>query len=372
MHPHVNEQKTRFSLPLNGLQSCTTGSASYSLPSRSDSLRPRKLRTETASDEFPGFSSTSSIPKSKHLSQPSISECGFFGRLQRAFRRSASFDKRHSAYNRPLSGQLMKSTLSAADFNTTLTHAKRTTSFDSAAHNLSFVPATYSMTSTPMPSSTHPSRGPSDRSSHPLTTSSYRIPLKIRDFAYAASDPRHQGLGEDGRGTLNIPIQNRVRVIYQMLLDDVEYQAWKAAAISADQDIQDSDAMDVDEYENEDEEDIDEDDNRGWNGRWSLPSDEPNYENEEDDEEGEEDAGPLSPGLYRALYPFIPEGSREMALNEEQVVRVVGRGGGAGWAVVVVDGVDDKGKRRSSQKERQLALVPESYLEPIALDEDDP
>ncbi|KAJ3887925.1 hypothetical protein GG344DRAFT_80267 [Lentinula edodes] len=232
------------------------------------------------------------------------------------------------------------------------------------------------MTSTPMLSSTHPSRGPSDRSSHPLTTSSYRIPLKIRDFAYAASDPRHQGLGEDGRGTLNIPRENRVRVIYQMLLDDAEYQAWKAAAVSADQDIQDSDAMDVDEDGNEDEEeeDTDEDDNRGWNGRWSLPSDEPNYENEEDDddEEGEEDAGPLSPGLYRALYPFIPEGSREMALNEEQVVRVVGRGGGAGWAVVVVDGVDDKGKRRLSQKERQLALVPESYLEPIALDEVDP
>ncbi|KAJ4476783.1 hypothetical protein C8R41DRAFT_524333 [Lentinula lateritia] len=230
------------------------------------------------------------------------------------------------------------------------------------------------MTSTPMLSSTHPSRGPSDRSSQTPTTSSYRIPLKIKDFAYAASDPRHQGLGEDGRGTLNIPRENRLQVIYRMLLDDTEYQAWKAAAVNADQDIQDSDAMDVDEDENEDEEeDTDEDDNRGWNGRWSLPSDEPNYENEEDDdEEGEEDAGPLSPGLYRALYPFIPEGSREMALNEEQVVRVVGRGGGAGWAVVVVDGVDDKGKRRSSQKERQLALVPESYLEPIALDEDDP
>ncbi|KAJ3992954.1 hypothetical protein F5050DRAFT_1714878 [Lentinula boryana] len=216
------------------------------------------------------------------------------------------------------------------------------------------------MTSTgnPFTSSAPPSRGPSD--------SIYRIPLKIRDFTYAATDPRHQGLGEDGRGTLNIPRENRVRFIFKLLLDDAEYQAWKAAAISADADVSDSD----DAHEDENEDGIETHDeeyiNRGWDGHWTMPSEEPDYD--DDEEEGQAD-GPLSPGLYRALYPFVPEDPREMPLKEEQVVRVVGRGGGSGWAVVVVDGVDEKGKRRSSQKDKQLALVPESYLEPIALDD---
>lgn len=74
--------------------------------------------------------------------------------------------------------------------------------------------------------------------------------------------------------------------------------------------------------------------------------DDGNYDGEED----EEDGGPLIPGVYRALYPFEPEGTAEMALEEDQVVHVIGRGGGVGWAVV-------------EKEDGSHALVPESYLE---------
>ena len=73
--------------------------------------------------------------------------------------------------------------------------------------------------------------------------------------------------------------------------------------------------------------------------------------------DGEE---PLYPGLYRALYAFEPEGTAEMKLDEDQVVRVIGRGGGVGWAVVDRGGGEGGGH----------ALVPESYLEVVRLDEE--
>ncbi|KAI5985538.1 hypothetical protein EDD15DRAFT_2511654 [Pisolithus albus] len=78
--------------------------------------------------------------------------------------------------------------------------------------------------------------------------------------------------------------------------------------------------------------------------------------NEDDDDDFGND---LLPGLYRALYPFEPEGTAEMRLEEDQIVRVLGRGGGVGWAVVVKDGLKDNGIH---------ALVPESYLEVVKLD----
>ena len=59
--------------------------------------------------------------------------------------------------------------------------------------------------------------------------------------------------------------------------------------------------------------------------------------------------------MYRALYAFEPEGTAEMALEEEQIVHVVGRGGGVGWAVV-------------EREEGGHALVPESYLELVEAD----
>jgi len=72
----------------------------------------------------------------------------------------------------------------------------------------------------------------------------------------------------------------------------------------------------------------------------------------EDDEQ--EEGGSLLPGKYRAMYPFEPEGTAEMALEEDQVVDVVGRGGGVGWAVV-------------EKTDGGHALVPESYLELVEL-----
>ena len=79
-------------------------------------------------------------------------------------------------------------------------------------------------------------------------------------------------------------------------------------------------------------------------------------EGEDDDgdydggEEDEEDGGPLVPGRYRAMYAFEPEGTAEMALEEDQVVSVICRGGGVGWAVI-------------EKEDGGHALVPESYLE---------
>ena len=89
-----------------------------------------------------------------------------------------------------------------------------------------------------------------------------------------------------------------------------------------------------------------------------------------DVEEGEyeEPQEPLYPGLYRALYAFEPEGMAEMALDEDQIVRVVGRGGGIGWAVVV----DERGGDEVGEKVQvKHALVPEGYLEAVRLDWED-
>jgi len=81
---------------------------------------------------------------------------------------------------------------------------------------------------------------------------------------------------------------------------------------------------------------------------------------------GEED-GPLLPGLYRALYAFEPEGTAEMRLEEDQVVHVLGRGGGVGWAVVLREPGEDGDDGDAARH----ALVPESYLEFVRLDGDD-
>ncbi|KAG6916259.1 hypothetical protein DXG01_007716 [Tephrocybe rancida] len=91
---------------------------------------------------------------------------------------------------------------------------------------------------------------------------------------------------------------------------------------------------------------------------------------EEEEGDGEEEE-PLYPGLYRAMYAFEPEGTAEMALTEDQVVRVVGRGGGVGWAVVLVDSDDSSASPEIEADGKKHALVPESYLEPVRLDWED-
>ncbi|KAI0689649.1 hypothetical protein BC835DRAFT_1418390 [Cytidiella melzeri] len=189
--------------------------------------------------------------------------------------------------------------------------------------------------------------------------------VKIRDFAFASSDDRHVGKGSD------VPRPNRPRH---------RGSTYSSASSSG--------ACD--------EEDVDEEDQQrgGWSSfRWNTLSQhfwgnkraegqeeagpsrmdfdrnfevtspaEPEYEEEENDEGEEEyledgDDEPLVPGMYRALYAFEPEGTAEMALVEDQVVRVIGKGGGVGWAIV-------------EREDGGHALVPESYLEPCQLDEE--
>jgi len=67
---------------------------------------------------------------------------------------------------------------------------------------------------------------------------------------------------------------------------------------------------------------------------------------------------PLPPGSYRALYVFEAVGETEMGLEEGQIVTVVGKERGDGWAVV-----NDTREGR----EGRHALVPESYLELVQL-----
>ncbi|CCM05731.1 uncharacterized protein FIBRA_07963 [Fibroporia radiculosa] len=196
--------------------------------------------------------------------------------------------------------------------------------------------------------------------------------VKIRDFAFPKSDDRHVGRGSD------VPRANRPRH---------RSSAYSTASSSS--------------ASSKPEEDVLIEDQRGsWSSafRWNALSSHfswgssnasaaPNaedgpsrmdfernfdasspmeegpdpYENDftEDDEVEtypSEDAPPV-PGLYRALFSFEPEGTAEMALEEEQIVHIIGRGGGVGWAVVEKD---DGGH----------ALVPESYLELVKPDTD--
>ncbi|CCA74076.1 hypothetical protein PIIN_08030 [Serendipita indica DSM 11827] len=97
---------------------------------------------------------------------------------------------------------------------------------------------------------------------------------------------------------------------------------------------------------------------------------------------------PLPPGIYRAVYAFEAEGTAEMSLQEGDLVKVIGRGGGVGWAVVErgwkappggvngTFGAGDDGKSGGLEDGSGSgalalagqALVPESYLEPYQLE----
>lgn len=93
-------------------------------------------------------------------------------------------------------------------------------------------------------------------------------------------------------------------------------------------------------------------------GGYGEEEEEYECDSEEDSPPPLDPDAPLLPGLYKALYAFEPEGTAEMALEEDQVVRVVGRGGGVGWAVVCKEGGGH-------------ALVPESYLELVQVLQED-
>ncbi|KAG8218106.1 hypothetical protein J3R82DRAFT_3627 [Butyriboletus roseoflavus] len=227
--------------------------------------------------------------------------------------------------------------------------------------------------------------------------------IQIRDYGFALTDPRFTGQGP------HVPRANRPAVLARRLASS---SGSTPTSSSSEGDNDDRDYNDDDDEDEEVEvermdveevqrlwEDVVDDGANGWSGfKWGFgrawgfgrmsvaatgpgvtssgagfPSrgdldrnfgGEDEYEDMELDEESEtfsdgEGEPPLLPGLYRALYAFEPEGTAEMKLDEDQLVRVVGRGGGVGWAVVVKDGLKDTGIH---------ALVPESYLEQVRLD----
>ncbi|KAH7921974.1 hypothetical protein BV22DRAFT_1131807 [Leucogyrophana mollusca] len=209
--------------------------------------------------------------------------------------------------------------------------------------------------------------------------------IKIRDYGFPSADARFTGEGTD------VPRPNRPKVLAKRLRLSTASSSSSSSTSSTSDD--------------EDESWDDDNDTSGWGGfKWGFgqlqsswgagartSSGNPtegefpshtdfarNFGNGEDaggddgpeelsDEYSEDqydmddsEAEPsLLPGLYRAMYAFEPEGTAEMKLEEDQVVRVVGRGGGVGWAVVVKEGITDSGVH---------ALVPESYLELVKLD----
>ncbi|KAG9050878.1 hypothetical protein FS837_001532 [Tulasnella sp. UAMH 9824] len=65
----------------------------------------------------------------------------------------------------------------------------------------------------------------------------------------------------------------------------------------------------------------------------------------------------FTPGVYRALYAYEPEGLAEMALEEDQEVRCLGRDGREGWLVAAME-LTDTG-------EFIHALVPEGHMQLI-------
>ncbi|KEP45671.1 putative SH3 domain protein [Rhizoctonia solani 123E] len=134
-----------------------------------------------------------------------------------------------------------------------------------------------------------------------------RPSIRIKDFAFAPTDERHFGRG----------LQNRTSI---------------ASSIGSDL----------------------------FSG--SRGSSEPNspleYPDPSSGDGSDEDETLFIPGIYRALYPFEPEGTAEMALVEDQRVNVLGRGGGVGWVVVL-------------KPDGEQALVPEGYLELVRPDLDD-
>ncbi|CAE6421419.1 unnamed protein product [Rhizoctonia solani] len=130
-----------------------------------------------------------------------------------------------------------------------------------------------------------------------------RASIKIRDFAFSPTDERHFGRYSQNRDS-----------IVSSTGSDMFYGS------------------------------------RGSPGPYSP---DPSSEHPSDDDES-----PLIPGIYRALYPFEPEGTAEMPLVEDQRVNVLGRGGGVGWVVVL-------------KSNGEQALVPEGYLELVRPDPDE-
>ncbi|KAH7916653.1 hypothetical protein BJ138DRAFT_1108445 [Hygrophoropsis aurantiaca] len=211
--------------------------------------------------------------------------------------------------------------------------------------------------------------------------------IKIRDYGFPANDPRFAGNGVD------VPRPNRPKVLARRLRrvsasnssiastsstsesegeqweDDGDaaswggfkwgfgrlQSSWGAGAHMNNGGVAEGEFPSETDFARNFGDGEDVDDDEGYDDTDEYSEDQ--YEGDDNDVEPS-----LPPGLYRALYAFEPEGTAEMKLEEDQIVRVIGRGGGVGWAVVVKEGTADCGVH---------GLVPESYLEAHELDSDD-
>jgi hypothetical protein len=104
----------------------------------------------------------------------------------------------------------------------------------------------------------------------------------------------------------------------------------------------------------------------------------PHMDHEMDGVDGDEDSSPessdredspLRPGIYRVLFTFAAESPAEMSVNEDQLIRVLGRGGGEGWVVALRSWTPEKDvsiipeATEEASHEEEHGLVPESYIE---------
>jgi hypothetical protein len=223
-------------------------------------------------------------------------------------------------------------------------------------------PTSTLLSRSPRPPSETPSNAPA--TAIPTTKPPHRhVPIVVvRDFAFPIGDERYEG-----RGAF-VPKPNRRHAKRHSTLSTV--------SLSSNED---------EEHSNFDDDD-DEGGAGGW-GSWGLsfrawanagPSQQdlnfgftnPDEDEEssdayaDDDDDFDDDYGnsaepvEIVPGVYRALYAFEPEGTAEMKLEEDQLVRIVGRGGGVGWAIAIRPAIEGGGH----------ALVPESYLELVTAD----
>lgn len=196
-------------------------------------------------------------------------------------------------------------------------------------------------------------------SSTPAPLRRRSVLTKVRDFAFPQSDDRHFGKGSGVPRANRLLHRNSTSSVSSSSADDnaeleaeddQRHSSWSPfrwntlsshfwggkSAEQADDSAAGPSRTDFDR-----------------NFESSSPGEEesgPEYEDSYDEEYVPPGEEPLLPGTYRALFPFEPEGTAEMALEEDQIIHVIGRGGGVGWAIVETEGGGH-------------ALVPESYIE---------
>lgn len=154
-------------------------------------------------------------------------------------------------------------------------------------------------------------------SRHSNLSSTILPPLKIRDFAFPETDPRHVGARD-----LSIP-EERLSTGYGV--------GGNHSGLGGG---------------GEDEEE------------WGPEAHEHSYEDDEEEEE-EGVGGGLPEGLYQVIYPFQAESEHELTVTQDQRVQVVG-GLDGGWAIVQKISEEDQ---IALDGDGNRGLVPEAYLE---------